>query len=76
MFQLDPVLTGSFLSSYRAGSGVGELELADGARAWGCFSDHHVWPVEEVYLHGNPAARRFVPQAPFRPFAEAWADAM
>jgi hypothetical protein len=31
--------------------------------------------VEEVYLHGNDAARRYIPHAPFRPFERVWADA-
>jgi homoserine kinase type II len=31
-----------------------------------------VWPLEEVYLHGNERARRFIPHAPFVPFAEGW----
>jgi hypothetical protein len=26
-----------------------------------------------VYLHGNDAARRYIPHAPFRPFLDAWA---
>jgi hypothetical protein len=46
-------------------------ELDDGARAWGCMSDHYVWALEEVYLQGNERARRFIP-LPFRPFARAW----
>ncbi len=30
--------------------------------------------LEEVYLNGNDAARRYIPHAPFRPFRDAWAE--
>jgi homoserine kinase type II len=76
MFRCMPGLTQAFLAAYRAVSGLGDAELADGAASWGCYADHHVWPVEEVYLHGNDRARRFIPHAPFRPFADAWRDAL
>ncbi len=76
MFRFMPRLTQAFLAAYRMVSGLGEAELADGAASWGCYADHHVWPLEEVYLHGNDRARRFIPQAPFRPFAEAWRGAL
>lgn len=72
MFRLEPELTALFVAAYRSVSPLGTDELWDGVRAWAAFSDHHVWPVEEVYLHGNDAARRYIPHAPFRPFAEAW----
>ena len=76
MFRFRASLTQAFLAAYRAASGLSEAELADGAASWGCYADHHVWPLEEVYLHGNDRARRFIPHAPFRPFAEAWRDAL
>lgn len=78
MFRLEPARTGHFLAGYReqdaAHAPLPVAELADGARAWGCFADHHVWPLEESYLNGNPAARRYIPHAPFRPFRAAWAE--
>jgi homoserine kinase type II len=72
-FRLEPERTRSFLQAYRAVFELDARALEDGARAWGCFSDHHVWPVEETYLNGNPATRRFA-HAPFRPFQRAWAE--
>jgi len=74
LFRVEPELTHQFLRAYRAANPLDDRELADGARAWGCFADHHVWPIEEAYLNGNHAARRFIPHAPFRPFREAWAE--
>jgi homoserine kinase type II len=78
MFRLEPERTGHFLAGYRAhevpGAELGLAELEDGACAWGCFADHHVWPLEEVYLNGNDAARRYIPHVPFRPFRDAWAQ--
>jgi hypothetical protein len=50
---------------------ISEEELDEGARAWGCMSDHYVWALEEVYLHGNERARRIIP-LPFRPFSHVW----
>lgn len=74
MFQLEPSLTLAFLQGYRSACELTSEDLADGARAWGCFSDHHVWPLEEAYLHGNLAAARFIPHRPFVPFAQAWGE--
>jgi hypothetical protein len=54
-------------------SGASAAELEDGALAWGTFSDHHLWPLEEVYLHGNARARRYI--RPFVPFEQAWSRA-
>jgi homoserine kinase type II len=73
LFRLEPELTGEFLRAYHAANPLADAELEDGVRAWACFADHHVWPLEEAYLHGNRAARRFIPHAPFRPSREAWA---
>lgn len=42
-------------------SPLGTDELWDGVRAWATFGDHPVWPVEEAHLHGNDAARRYIP---------------
>jgi homoserine kinase type II len=74
MFRLRPEPTLRFLHAYGAENELSPEALADGARAWGCFADHHIWPLEEVYLHGNDAARRYIPHAPFRPFEQAWAE--
>lgn len=74
MFRLERARTHAFVASYREQRPLSDDELADGARAWGAFADHHVWPVEEVYLNENDAARRYIPHAPFRPFEQAWAD--
>ncbi|HKO95077.1 MAG TPA: phosphotransferase [Polyangiaceae bacterium] len=65
---------GAFVAAYVAHSGIEPAELEDGARAWACFSDHHVWAVEEAYLHGNAAARRYIPRRPFRPFFSVWSE--
>ncbi len=73
MFRLEPERTHAFVAGYRSQRPLGGDELEDGARAWGTFADHHVWPIEEVYLNGNDAARRYIPHAPFTPFARAWA---
>jgi homoserine kinase type II len=72
LFRLEPELTLEFLRAYQAANPLQEAEFEDGARAWGCFADHHIWPIEEAYLHGIHAARRFIPHAPFRPSREAW----
>ena len=74
LFRLRPEPTLDFLRGYRDASHLSLSELADGARAWGCFADHHVWPLEETYLHANDAARRYIPLAPFQPFSHAWAE--
>jgi len=72
LFRLRPEATLELLGAYQGASDLSPAELEDGARAWGCFADHHVWPLEELYLHGNEAARRYIPHSPFQPFAEAW----
>lgn len=72
MFDLEPQHTRAFLHAYRDVTHIGDDELDDGARAWGCMSDHYVWALEEVYLHGNERARRYIPRD-FRPFEQAWA---
>jgi homoserine kinase type II len=74
MFRLDPALTRAFVDAYLARSGMSESILLDGAAAWACFSDHHVWALEETYLQGNDAARQYIPHVPFRPFLRAWND--
>jgi homoserine kinase type II len=74
MFRLRPEPTLHFLRAYASANALEPQALEDGARAWGCFADHHVWPLEELYLHGNEAARRYIPHAPFRPFEQAWAE--
>lgn len=74
LFRLEPELTREFLSAYHTANPLEGAEREDGARAWGCFADHHVWPIEEAYLHANDAARRFIPHVPFRPFLESWRE--
>lgn len=74
MFRLEPERTRRFFAGYSNENPLAPAALEDGARAWGCFADHHVWPLEEVYLNGNPAARRYIPHAPFRPFQWVWAE--
>jgi homoserine kinase type II len=71
MFDLAPEPTRAFVRAYRSVTPIGDEELDDGARAWGCMSDHYVWALEEVYLHGNERARQYIP-LPFRPFRRAW----
>jgi len=74
-FRLEPERTRSFVQGYRSVLELDLPSLDDGARAWGSFSDHHVWALEEVYLHGNVAARRYIRHEPFRAFGQAWAEA-
>ena len=71
--QMQPELCAALVFGYRALTPLSAAELADGAHAWGVFADHHVWPLEETYLHDNRAAARFIWHRPFRPFAEEWA---
>jgi homoserine kinase type II len=71
MFDAAPEPTHAFVQAYRSVLALSDEELDDGARAWGCMSDHYVWALEEVYLHGNERARRFIPDG-FRPFEEMW----
>ena len=70
--RMQPELTFAFLDGYAAVTRLDRGELEDGARAWGCFADHHVWPVEEAYLKGNAGAARFIWRRPFVPFGEEW----
>src|SRR5690606_22392498 len=72
MFPLDGDRTRAFVAAYRDVSPLTADELGDGAIAWGCVSDHHVWPMEERYRNGNRAAERFIPHRPFEPFEEVW----
>jgi homoserine kinase type II len=74
MFDLERSATRSFLAAYRSATSMSDDELHDGVRAWGCMSDHYVWALEEVYLHGNERARPFIPSG-FRPFEAAWDEA-
>lgn len=74
LFRLEPARTREFLRAYHAENPLEDTERADGARAWGCFADHHVYPIEEAYLHGNENARGYIPHTPFRPFREAWGE--
>jgi homoserine kinase type II len=74
MFDLAAAPTRAFIHAYRTLTPISDAELDDGARAWGCMSDHYVWALEEVYLHANERARRFIP-LPFRPFWSAWEEA-
>jgi homoserine kinase type II len=73
--EMEPLRTRALVAGYREVSALTPHELADGAAAWGILADHHVWPLEETYLHGNPAARRFLWRRPFRPFTYEWAEA-
>jgi homoserine kinase type II len=75
LFRVEPERTRSFVLGYRSALELDLQQLDDGARGWGAFSDHHVWPLEETYLHGNAAARRYIVHAPFRAFREVWAEA-
>lgn len=70
--RLQPGLTFAFLDGYASVARLDRGELEDGARAWGCFADHHVWPVEEAYLEGNRGAARFIWRRPFTPFSDEW----
>jgi len=72
MFHVDPIMSREFIAGYRTVKNIDDEELAGGARAWGCFADHHVWPAEERYRNGNPTAGRFIPKRPFEPFLDAW----
>ena len=72
MFQMQVDLSQTFISAYRESNPIALDELNDGAKAWGCFSDHHVWPLEEVYLNNNPTAKKFTPLKPFKPFLLQW----
>jgi Ser/Thr protein kinase RdoA (MazF antagonist) len=74
MFRLEPRRTLQLFAGYGSENPLDPVALEDGAHAWGCFADHHVWPLEEVYLNGNAAARRYIPHAPFRPFQQLWSE--
>ncbi|OOE52763.1 phosphotransferase [Salinivibrio kushneri] len=72
MFQMDPLLSSAFISGYTSQLPLTAEELIDGARAWGMYADHHIWPLEQVYLHNNVAAKRFIPHQDFLPFSQQW----
>jgi len=72
---MEPTLTTAMIDGYRSVTPLDDAELEDGATAWGTYADHHVWPVEQMYLDDNAAAARFVWHRPFRPFADEWHDA-
>lgn len=73
MFGLELGRTHAFISAYTAANGITATELKAGAHAWGVMADHHLWALEEAYLHGNDRARAFIPHRPFVPFQTAWA---
>lgn len=73
MFGLDREPTLAFIKAYRDVFPLTEAELEDGAQGWGRRSDHYVWAVEEIYIHGNERARVFIPHRKFLPFQELWA---
>jgi len=70
--EMQPELMAALVAGYRSVTPIEAAELADGAAAWGVFADHHVWPLEETYLHANPAAACFIWRRPFRPFLQEW----
>ncbi|QIR06091.1 phosphotransferase [Salinivibrio costicola] len=72
MFQMDPLLSSAFIGGYMSQLPLTGEELIDGARAWGIYADHHIWPLEQVYLHNNVAAKRFIPHQDFLPFSQQW----
>ncbi|WP_074212722.1 phosphotransferase enzyme family protein [Salinivibrio sp. ES.052] len=72
MFQMDPLLSSAFIDGYTLQLPLTGEELIDGARAWGMYADHHIWPLEQVYLHNNVAAKRFIPHQDFVPFSQQW----
>ena len=73
MFDLQPEMTRIFLKAYLDLNPLSSEELADGAKAWGCHSDHYVWAQEEIYFNNNERARVFIPEVPFVPFHLLWA---
>lgn len=72
MFDLQPEMTRVFLKAYLDLNPLKSDELEDGARAWGCHSDHYVWAQEEIYFNNNERARVFIPEVPFVPFHALW----
>ncbi len=62
----------AFLNAYLSGLKMKRPELQAAALTYGVQADHHVWVLEETYLHGNARARQFIPHAPFRPFGSLW----
>lgn len=73
MFGLECEPTLAFIKAYKDLFPLSDDELEDGAQGWGRRSDHYVWAVEEVYIHGNERARVFIPHRKFLPFEEMWA---
>ncbi|EOW6613077.1 phosphotransferase [Vibrio fluvialis] len=72
MFRLDLAKTKAFIEGYLSISVLSLERLRDGANAWAIFADHHIWALEAVYLHGNQAAKKFIPEQPFEPFLSSW----
>ncbi|NAW59019.1 MULTISPECIES: phosphotransferase [unclassified Vibrio] len=72
MFQLDAGHCAEFVRGYIKWSPLTNETLDDGAKAWGIYADHHVWALEAVYLHGNTAAKKFIPHREFVPFMQRW----
>ena len=72
MFQLDIGKSAAFINGYFTYRHLTREELNDGAKAWGIYADHHVWALEEAYLHGNCSAKKFIPQCDFAPFLSQW----
>lgn len=74
MFGMDVLLSKEFICTYRDSFPIEIEELDDGANGWGCFSDHHVWPLEETFINKNLAASTFIPSRDFKPFREEWIE--
>jgi homoserine kinase type II len=70
--QMDRELSYAFLNAYADEAKLERGELEDGARAWGCFADHHSGPAERLYLHGDREAARLIWRRPFAPFLDEW----
>ncbi|MDO6705506.1 phosphotransferase enzyme family protein [Photobacterium sp. 1_MG-2023] len=72
LFQMRVKESLCLIQAYLKENPLTDDELLDGANCWGIFADHHLWPLEAVYLHQNPAAAKFIPLQDFEPWEARW----
>ncbi len=68
----DPACAHAYAPSFPRQVTHGDFQPANWFFEGAAFSG--VWALEEAYLNGNAAARRYIPHRPFRPFSAIWSE--
>lgn len=74
MFELNPMLSRSFLDGYKTAAPLFEDELVLASKLYGEEVNMNTWLFRAIYLEGNDRARRYLKPEVFRPFQEKWAE--